>query len=382
MAINKTINKSTKTHAAMRNCIEYVLQEHKTEQALVYVTGPAPEELTYDSVYKCFLDEKKIWGKNSGRMYAHNIISWHKDEQISLQEALEFGKAFAEKWFQGFQTLIGVHKDRNHVHVHLVTNTVSYEDGHKLHNSRADLERMKQFTNEMCRQRSLTVATKGKDFYGKDLEEGHVIAWSKDKYHLLANEAKESHVAACAIACMEVMVDCAGKDEFIEKMARKGWKVTWKDSRKNITFENEEGKKVRDSNISKTFYMNITKEALTDEFERQNQIRSNRESEEELEQYYRDIIAAVGGNGTGSADSNDGERQSIEAIITEPEAVPGAEKGMGRKDTDAELRDGTASGEKQSLNKRLARYKEAVEQRERNRQLEGQAHKKTRGRDR
>lgn len=382
MAINKTINKSTKTHAAMRNCIEYVLQEHKTEQALVYVTGPAPEKVTYDSVYKCFLDEKKIWGKDSGRMYAHNIISWHKDEQITLQQALEFGKAFAEKWFQSFQTLIGVHKDRNHVHVHLVTNTVSYEDGHKLHNSRADLEKMKQFTNEMCRQRSLTVATKGKDFYGKDLEEGHVIAWSKDKYHLLANETKESHVAACAIACMEVMVDCAGKDEFIEKMARKGWKVTWKDSRKNITFENEEGKKVRDSNISKTFYMNITKEALTDEFERQNQIRSNRESEEELEQYYRDIIAAVGGNGTGSADSNDGERQSIEAIITEPEAVPGAEKGMGRKDTDAELRDGTASGEKQSLNKRLARYKEAVEQRERNRQLEGQAHKKTRGRNR
>lgn len=71
----------------------------------------------------------------SGRMYAHNIITCHKDEHISLQEALEFGKTFAEKWFQGFQTLIGVHKDRNHIHVHLVTNTVSFEDGHKLHNS-------------------------------------------------------------------------------------------------------------------------------------------------------------------------------------------------------------------------------------------------------
>ena len=280
MAINKTINKSTKTHGAMRNCMEYVLRESKINSSLVYVSGPFDaEEITYDTVYRSFLEEKKLWNKDSDRMYAHNIISWHKDEQITLQQALEFGKAFAEKWFQSFQTLIGVHKDRNHVHVHLVTNTVSFEDGHKLHNSRADLDRMKQFTNEMCRERGLTVATKGKDFYGKDLEEGHVIAWSKDKYHLLANETKESHVAACAIACMEVMVDCAGKDEFIEKMARKGWKVTWKDSRKNITFENEEGKKVRDSNISKTFYMNITKEALTDEFERQNQITSNRESE-------------------------------------------------------------------------------------------------------
>ena len=44
------------------------------------------------------------------------------------------------------------------------------------------VERMKQFTNEMCRQRGLTVAEKGKNFYGNELEEeGHVIAWSKDK---------------------------------------------------------------------------------------------------------------------------------------------------------------------------------------------------------
>lgn len=97
MAINKTINKSKKTHAAMRNCIEYVLQEHKTEQEIVYVTGPAPEVITYDSVYKSFLEEKKIWEKDSGRMYARNIISWHKDEHISLQEALEFGKNFLHR---------------------------------------------------------------------------------------------------------------------------------------------------------------------------------------------------------------------------------------------------------------------------------------------
>lgn len=382
MAINKTINKSTKTHAAMKNCIEYVLQEHKTEQALVYVTGPAPEVITYDSVYKSFLEEKKIWEKDSGRMYAHNIISWHKDEHISLQEALEFGKTFAEKWFQGFQTLIGVHKDRNHVHVHLATNTVSFEDGHKLHNSRANLERMKQFTNEMCRQRGLTVAEKGKDFYGNELEEGHVIAWSKDKYHLLANEAKESHVAACAIACMEVMEDCTSKEEFIAKMERKGWKVTWKDSRKNITFENVDGKKVRDTNISKTFHMNITKEALINEFERQNQIRSNRKSEEELEQYYRDIIAAVGRNGSVSSTSDCGEGQIVEEIVREPQTISGAEKGMGREKQGEGLRDGASKGEKRSLGERLAIYQEVVRQREQDKQVADQTHKRARGRSR
>ena len=41
MAINKTINKRTNTHGAMRNCIEYVLRQDKTSELLTYVTGPS-----------------------------------------------------------------------------------------------------------------------------------------------------------------------------------------------------------------------------------------------------------------------------------------------------------------------------------------------------
>ena len=185
MAVNKTINKRTNTHGAMRNCIEYVLRQDKTGKLLTYITGPyCHDEINYDLVYRTFLEEKKMWDKDSGRMYAHNIISWHKDEQITPEQALEFGKEFAEKWFSGFQTLVAVHKDKEHIHCHLVTNSVSYEDGRKLHNTKKDLERMKQLTNQMCRERGLTVAEKGKHFDGSQIEKGEVIAWSKDKYNL------------------------------------------------------------------------------------------------------------------------------------------------------------------------------------------------------
>ena len=161
MAINKTINKRTNSHGAMRNCIEYVLRPDKTSELLTYVTGPyRHDEINYDLVYRTFLEEKKMWDKDTGRMYAHNIISWHKDEQITPEQAFEFGKEFAENWFSGFQTLVAVHKDKDHIHCHLVTNSVSYEDGRKLHNTRKDLERMKQLTNQMCRERGLTVAEK------------------------------------------------------------------------------------------------------------------------------------------------------------------------------------------------------------------------------
>lgn len=36
MAINKTINKRTNSHGAMRNCIEYVLRPDKTSELLTY----------------------------------------------------------------------------------------------------------------------------------------------------------------------------------------------------------------------------------------------------------------------------------------------------------------------------------------------------------
>ena len=185
MAVNKTINKRTNTHGAMRNCIEYILRQDKTGKLLTYITGPyCHDEINYDLVYRTFLEEKKMWNKDTGRMYVHNIISWHKDEQITSEQALEFGKEFAEKWFSGFQTLVAVHKDKEHIHCHLVTNSVSYEDGRKLHNTKKDLERMKQLTNQMCRERGLTVAEKGKHFDGSQIEKGEVIAWSKDKYNL------------------------------------------------------------------------------------------------------------------------------------------------------------------------------------------------------
>ena len=352
MAINKTVNKSTKTHGAMRNCIEYVLRESKINSSLVYVSGPFDsEKINYDTVYRSFLDEKKLWNKDSGRMYAHNIISWHKDVKITPEEAYEFGMGFVERWFDGFQTLMAVHVDRDHIHLHMVTNTVSYIDGHKLHTTKRELEEMKQFTNRMCESRGWRIPEKGKDYHGNDLAMGHVRAWSKDKYHMLLHNAKESYVAACALAILEAKVDACSQGDFIKNMKQKGWHVIWKPTRKNITFVNEEGKKVRDRNIIKTFNINVTKGELLDEFIRNNErrnrvlrddeeerIRRAAEEDAELTRYYQQVQDAL--EGTGAGDSAEGcedisvgevvpgERRSVrEALATKGRAkgAPGAE---------------------------------------------------------
>ena len=338
MAINKTINKRTNTHGAMRNCIEYVLRQDKTSELLTYITGPyCHNEINYDLVYRTFLEEKKMWNKDTGRMYAHNIISWHKDEQITPEQAFEFGKEFAENWFSGFQTLVAVHKDKDHIHCHLVTNSVSYEDGRKLHNTRKDLERMKQLTNQMCRERGLTVAEKGKHFDGSQIEKGEVIAWSKDKYNLFRQQVKDSFVADCAMAVLKALENCISKEKFIEKMKRFGWNVNWTEKRKHITFQNQEGKKVRDSNLFKTFHLDISKEGLENEFNgnrKKARDSANRDSrsDEELAGYYRQVEAACEGAG-GVTGASDGRERRVTGEKSEDERVYPEISG---KDTQAE----------------------------------------------
>ena len=338
MAVNKTINKRTNTHGAMRNCIEYVLRQDKTSELLAYVTGPyCHDEINYDLVYRTFLEEKKMWDKDSGRMYAHNIISWHKDEQITPEQALEFGKEFAENWFSGFQTLVAVHKDKDHIHCHLVTNSVSYEDGRKLHNTRKDLECMKQLTNQMCRERELTVAEKGKHFDGSQIEKGEVIAWSKDKYNLFRQQVKDSFVADCAMAVLKALENCISKEKFIEKMKQFGWNVNWTEKRKHITFQNQDGKKVRDSNLSKTFHLDISKEDLENEFDRNyERVRVEAErtngADEELAGYYRQVEAACEGAG-GVTGASDGRERRVTGEKSEDERVYPEISG---KDTQAE----------------------------------------------
>ena len=338
MAVNKTINKRTNTHGAMRNCIEYVLRQDKTGKLLTYITGPyCHDEINYDLVYRTFLEEKKMWNKDTGRMYVHNIISWHKDEQITSEQALEFGKEFAEKWFSGFQTLVAVHKDKEHIHCHLVTNSVSYEDGRKLHNTKKDLERMKQLINQMCRDRGLTVAEKGKHFDESQIEKGEVIAWSKDKYNLFRQQVKDSFVADCAMAVLKALENCISKEKFIEKMKQFGWNVNWTEKRKHITFQNQDGKKVRDSNLSKTFHLDISKEDLENEFDRNyERVRAEAErtngADEELAGYYRQVEATCEGAG-GVTGVSDGRERRVTGEKSEDERVYPEISG---KDTQAE----------------------------------------------
>ena len=277
MAVNKTINKRTNTHGAMRNCIEYVLRQDKTGELLTYVTGPyCHDEINYDLVYRTFLEEKKMWNKDTGRMYAHNIISWHKDEQITPEQAFEFGKEFAENWFSGFQTLVAVHKDKDHIHTHFIVNSVNFEDGHKLQWSSADLRELKERCNAQSQEQGLHVPEKGKTFEGAEREE--TVAWKKETYQLLKQAEQgevKSYVQDIALAVLDCKETATSRETFIRLMNERGYGVDWQDSHKYITYTDlareqagEKACKIRDNKLEKYYNMDFGKESMEHEFER------------------------------------------------------------------------------------------------------------------
>jgi len=266
MAIFKVVNNRAGHRRAMKNCLEYVRNEKKTEEDLCTVTGEYIEDRKdASSVFKDFSRIKSFFHKEAGRQYYHSVLSWHRDEKITPEQALEIGTEFAEKFFDGFQTLVAVHIDRDHIHAHMVTNSISYVDGKHFHMSKDDLKRGKEICNELCKAQGLSVPEKGKHHDSVPLEEGEIIAWSKDRYVSLTQ--KSSYVSQCAIAVEEARSGTRSKEMFVKKMKDKGWTTVWEETRKHITFIcDEDGKKVRDSNLDKTFNIKIDKEILTDEF--------------------------------------------------------------------------------------------------------------------
>ena len=271
MAIYKSVNSKNalSTHGGMKNCLNYIMNPQKTDSDHCYVIGAySGDPMDTNAIYNSFIEIKKQYHADNGRQYAHSVISFHKDEVITPEQALSFAIDFAEKTYYGHQVAIAVHYDKEHIHCHMVTNTVSYLDGSKLHKSKNDLQADKDYCNELCREYGFTVAEKGKHFDGSEMEAGEITSWNKDTYRLLTDCKKGSYLADCGIAVINAVNASTSKVEFIDMMKSNGWSVKWSNKRRHITFINSDGKKIRDKTLLKHFRIDVSKEALSCEFDR------------------------------------------------------------------------------------------------------------------
>ena len=255
----------------MRGCIHYCVQEKKTvdENGRQYVGGV---NCLGTHVYDEFMATKNLYGKASGTYFYQYVQSFAPGEIRSYEEAHRIGLEFAEQSFPGYEVLVATHLDAyddhgvQRVHNHFIVNSVSFEDGRKIHFTPTTLQELRKISDDICRKHGLSVLPPSSKSNGKGIGTREYRATMRGegwKFGLI-NDIDTA------------MAQAGDRREFCDILASVGYSVTWTNERKYITFTCPNGRKVRDNKLHDNKY---TKENLEYEFRIRKQITEHADSQ-------------------------------------------------------------------------------------------------------
>ena len=130
MAITKMIHMKTSNKARidihLEHSINYILQPKKLGDAnLAGGINCLP-----DMAYRQMKATKQMFGKTGGRQGYHFVISL-KPGEGTPEIMYDIAMRFAKEAFGGeYEAVVAVHTDRNHLHAHIVINSVNMVTGY------------------------------------------------------------------------------------------------------------------------------------------------------------------------------------------------------------------------------------------------------------
>ncbi|WP_419012818.1 relaxase/mobilization nuclease domain-containing protein [Dysosmobacter sp.] len=237
---------------ALGGVLRYTQQEEKTLwEGRRLVTG---WNCTAQSALSEMLLTKERYRKTDGRQYYHFVQSFAEDDDLTPQEAHAIALELVQRELPDFEVLVATHIDTDHLHSHLIVNSVSFQDGRKLHQSAADLQAHRLASDEIC-------AAHGLDILPPPQKQVKQKRMGTREYRSAAKgQSWKFRLMNTIDQCMRY---AATKNEFLSLMESEGYQVRWTDSRKNITYTTPEGMKCRDDRLHEEKY---TKEVMEREF--------------------------------------------------------------------------------------------------------------------
>ncbi|MEA4954512.1 MAG: relaxase/mobilization nuclease domain-containing protein [Pseudoflavonifractor sp.] len=210
-------------------------------------------QLLPESVCDDFLSTKLLYRKDDKTLFFHMVQSFPKGTDV---DPVTVHAAAMElcKYFEGREVLVCTHTDRGHIHSHFIINSVSLENGRKLHISEPELVELRQRNDQVCEMFNLPVFQKGQ-------KKEKAKSMSTAEYHAAARgESWKFRLMDTIDECMRY---AGNREEFITLMRTEGYDVRWEASRKNITYTTPSGMKCRDDRLHDERYL---KEAMEREF--------------------------------------------------------------------------------------------------------------------
>ena len=153
MAVTKILAR----RGGLAQAIAYVVNGDKTEEQVL----TAAQGCSLGSACAEMQDAKIRWNKTDGVQLYHIIQSFRPGE-ITPGLALEIAQEFVREHLPGYQAIIGIHTDREHIHAHIVFNSVNQLTGEKYHsNARSYYQQIRAISDRLCREHGLSVIVQG-----------------------------------------------------------------------------------------------------------------------------------------------------------------------------------------------------------------------------
>lgn len=252
----------SQTSGGLLGTLRYCCREEKTAfEGRYLVTGV---NCVAEIAYQEFMNTKRLYNKNDGRMFYHMIQSFKPGENLTPQTAHEIALKLAEQ-FPGFEILVATHTDREHIHSHFIINSVNVNTGKKYHSNLESLQQLRAASDQLCLAYGLSVIQpKQRKTPGMSAREYR----SADK--------GQSWKLQMAITIEDAMTMARSRGHFLYLMELEGYQVRWSEDRKNITYTDPQGNKCRDIRLHEEKYR---KENMEREFRIRNEILGRYESQ-------------------------------------------------------------------------------------------------------
>lgn len=234
MAIIKFINSKT----SLKKTLEYVTQEIKTNDKLISTIN-----CNKDSAFEEMMITKRKFNKLNGREKLHIVQSFSPKDNIDYETAHNLGIELS-KQFKDYEIVIATHKDKEHIHNHIIINSVNLVNGKKIHTSKKDLEKLKELSNKLCLKHALSI-TSIKNNETKDIRNNELQV-------MLKGSSWKARLMNAIDFCMK---NTNTRQDFIFYMNQLGYEVNWKDTRKYITYTTPENMKCRDNKLHEEKYL-------------------------------------------------------------------------------------------------------------------------------
>jgi hypothetical protein len=137
----------------LQEVLDYTVQDFKTEKQY-YVTGINCDP---ETAYKQMSQTKIQFQKTDGILAFHAYQSFAPGEATPETAHIIGVKMAQELWGERFEVVVSTHIDKNHLHNHFVLNSVSFRDGKKYYDNKATYALIRQTSDRLCREYSLSV---------------------------------------------------------------------------------------------------------------------------------------------------------------------------------------------------------------------------------